>query len=103
MKDDELQGIIDSLSGKLGEENQALIVDDIGKLITINSGVVKELEMKDAEISKLKANNEKLITANGNLLQSLPLGKEREKEKEDDTPKVFDYRSLFNKDGTMKK
>ena len=102
MKDDELQAIIDSVSEKIGNENQALIADDMGKLITINSGIVNEMKKKDDEISKLKATNEKLIMANGNLLQSLPIGKEPEKI-EDDTPKVFDYRSLFNKDGSLKK
>ena len=79
MQDNDLQGIIDSISEKVGKENSALIADDIGKLITINSSVVDDLKKKDNEISRLTQTNEKLIIANGNLLQSIPLGKEEKK------------------------
>ena len=105
MKDDDLQAIIDSVSEKLGKDNTALIADDMGKLITINSGVVDEMKKKDNEISRLTANNEKLITANGNLLQSIPMGKEPKKEepKEESSHKSTNLRDCFDKNGNFKK
>lgn len=105
MQDNELQQIIDSISDKVGKENSALIADDIGKLITINSSVVDEMKKKDTEISRLTNTNEKLIVANGNLLQSIPMGKEEKKEeKEEETVrKSTSLRDCFDSKGNFKK
>ena len=105
MQDNDLQLIIDSISDKVGKENSALIADDIGKLITINSSVVDEMKKKDTEISRLTDTNEKLIVANGNLLQSIPMGKEEKKEvKEEETErKSTSLRDCFDSRGNFKK
>lgn len=105
MQDNDLQQIIDSISDKVGKENSALIADDIGKLITINSSVVDEMKKKDTEISRLTSTNEKLIVANGNLLQSIPMGKEEKKEeKEEETErKSTSLRDCFDSRGNFKK
>ena len=106
MKDDDLQAIIDSVSEKVGKEASALIADDLGKLITINSSVVDEMNKKDSEISRLTANNEKLVIANGNLLQSIPMGKEVKKEepKEDsNSHKSTSFKDCFDSKGNFKK
>ena len=105
MRDDDLQAIIDSITEKVGKENSALIADDMGKLITINSGVVDEMKKKDTEISRLTANNEKLITANGNLLQSIPMGREEKKEEKEskEERKSTSLRDCFDKNGNFKK
>ena len=105
MQDNDLQQIIDSITGKVGKENSALIADDIGKLITINSSVVDEMKKKDTEISRLTDTNEKLIVANGNLLQSIPMGREEKKEeKEEETErKSTSLRDCFDSRGNFKK
>ena len=105
MQDNDLQQIIDSISDKVGKENSALIADDIGKLITINSSVVDEMKKKDTEISRLTSTNEKLIVANGNLLQSIPMGKEEKKEeKEEETEREStSLRDCFDSRGNFKK
>lgn len=107
MQDNDLQAIIDSISEKVGKESSALIADDIGKLITINSGVVDEMKKKDTEISRLTDTNAKLITANGNLLQSIPMGKEPEKKKDEEEKeekrKSANLRDCFDKYGNFKK
>ena len=106
MQDNDLQAIIDSISEKVGKESSALIADDIGKLITINSSVVDEMKKKDSEISKLNSTNEKLVIANGNLLQSIPMGKEVEKKKEDEGEekrKSTSLRDCFDSKGNFKK
>lgn len=106
MQDNDLQAIIDSITEKVGTENSALIADDIGKLITINSSVVENLNKKDTEISKLTERNEKLIVANGNLLQSIPMGKETKKEEpkeEENERKSTSLRDCFDSRGNFKK
>lgn len=102
MQDNDLQTIIDSISEKVGKENSALIADDIGKLITINSSVVDEMKKKDTEISRLTDNNEKLIVANGNLLQSIPMGKEEKKTEEiKEERKTTSLKDCFDKNGNF--
>ena len=105
MKEEDLQALTDSISSKLGEENAALIADDLGKLITQNHTVLDELSTKDEEIANLKKKNEQLVSANSSLLQQVPMGI-------DNTPKVeereksnepFNYKSLMDKDGRLKR
>lgn len=106
MRDDDLQAFIDSVSEKVGKEASALIADDMGKLITINSSIVNEMKKKDDEISRLTANNEKLITANGNLLQSIPMGRESKKEEpkeESSSHKSTSFKDCFDSKGNFKK
>ena len=104
MQDNDLQTIIDSISEKVGKENSALIADDIGKLITINSSVVDEMKKKDTEISRLTSTNEKLVVANGNLLQSIPMGREEKKEEpKEEERKSTSLRDCFDSRGNFKK
>lgn len=74
MTDEELIKITDSMQEKLGD-NSAVIADDIGLLITGNTNSQKALQERDAEIERLKATNEKLVLANGNLLKQIPVEK----------------------------
>lgn len=101
MQDNDLQSIIDSISEKVGKENSALIADDIGKLITINSSVVDDMKKKDTEISRLTQTNEKLVIANGNLLQSIPMGREEKKEEVKEERKSTSFKDCFDKKGNF--
>ena len=103
MQDNDLQAIIDSISEKVGTENSALIADDVGKLITINSSVVDEMKKKDQEISRLTSTNEKLVVANGNLLQSIPMGKEKKEEPKEEVRKSTSLKDCFDSKGNFKK
>ncbi len=103
MQDNDLQTIIDSISEKVGKENSALIADDIGKLITINSSVVDEMKKKDTEISRLTQTNERLVVANGNLLQSIPMGKEDKKEEVKEERKITSLKDCFDSKGNFRK
>lgn len=104
MHDNDLQAIIDSISEKVGKENSALIADDVGKLITINSSVVDEIKKKDQEISRLTTTNEKLVVANGNLLQSIPMGKEKkEEESKEEKHKSTSLKDCFDDRGNFKR
>ena len=87
---------------KLGEENHALIADDMASLITLKASRDKDIQSKDEEIKRLKSDKEMLIQANGNLLQSIPMGKEEPK-KEEDEIKPFDFRTIFDEKGNLKR
>ena len=102
MKEDLLNSTIESIKSKLGEENSAIISDDLGILITNNTEALKELQEKDNSINDLKDRNEKLITANGRLLQQIPMGTEQSPKQEEKT-EPFNFRSLFDEKGNWKK
>lgn len=73
MKNEELAVITDSIKEKLGEESTALIADDLGLLMSENNRIYNAINSKDAEITKLKENNDRLVKANANLLQRIPI------------------------------
>ena len=108
MIEKEFEKITKSIQDKLGKANTSLIADDLGKLITDNATMNKELRTRDERISKLEQDKEALITSNGNLLQQVAMGDEgglinKNEPKEDEPPKPFDYRSVFDEKGNFKR
>ena len=110
MTDEEFLKITDSMADKLGKDNSALIADDIGLLINGNTSAQNALREKDEEIARLKANNEKLVLANGNLLKQIPV------ERHDDAPRgtvdnssnaevkeEFSWNQIFDSHGRFKR
>ena len=95
-----------SIQDKLGEENVAIISDDIASLISYNKNQEELIKNKDSEIERLKSNNEKLIISNGNLLKKVPMAKDDsfdEDVKIQDNKKEFSYKSMFDEKGNLKK
>lgn len=108
MTEKEFEKITKSIQDKLGKENTSLIADDLGKLITDNGTMNADLKQRDERISKLEKDKEALITTNGNLLQQVAMGDEgglinKNEAKEDEPPKPFDYRSVFDEKGNFKR
>lgn len=103
MKEEDLQALTNSIKEKLGEESAALIADDLGVLITKNNEVVNTLDKQEKEITTLKDTNEKLVLANGSLLQQVPMGKKEEPVSEESTKKSFNFSEMFDKHGNFKK
>lgn len=103
MKNEDLQALTDSIKEKLGEESAALIADDLGVLITKNNEVVETLDKQSKEITTLKDTNEKLVLANGSLLQQVPMGKKEEPISEESTKKSFNFSEMFDEHGNFKK
>lgn len=107
MTDEEFIKITDSLTEKLGADNSALIADDIGLLINGNTNAQNALHEKDEEIARLKANNEKLILANGNLLKQIPVEKHEDKPhgnvgESEEVKKEFSWNQIFDASGKFK-
>lgn len=107
MNKEDLEAITNSIQAKVGNEAASMIADDLGKLITSNTQTLNLISQKDKEIARLKDNNEKLVIANGNLLQSVSMGVESEKHQEDETSKEntakFNFKSVFDEKGHFKK
>ena len=107
MTSKEFEKITHSIQEKIGKEKTGLIADDLGKLITDNANMNKEMKTRDEEILKLKQDKENLITTNSSLLQQVSMGDEPpetnpyNKKKEEIKP--FDYRSAFDEKGNFKK
>lgn len=106
MNSEDLNTFLDSMREKLGEENSALISDDLGNLITKNTEIFNTLNNKEKEINRLNDLNQKLVSANGSLLQQVGAGFEKSShgEADDDAPKKsFDFRDAFDEKGNFKK
>lgn len=105
MKEDFLKGITDSITAKVGEENAGIIADDIGKLITANKETIDNIASLNKKVSDLTDTNEKLIKANGSLLQQIPAVSESEahpKEEVTEEKKAFNFKDVFDKYGNFK-
>lgn len=107
MNDDQLTKIIDSINTKVGAEVSATIADDLGMLITCNSEALKDLNDRNKQIEDLKSRNEKLVSANGNLLKRIPKEKDFEEEEEKkEVPKnggTISLRDAFDSKGNFLK
>ena len=105
MKDDDLLKITDSIQEKVGKENSAAIADDLGMLITKNAEALKTISDKEKQIEELKSKNEKLVIANGNLLQQIPVGDVDDSDtrghKEEQPEKPFSMKACFDARGNF--
>ena len=102
MNEEDLKVITESIKEKLGEENSAIISDDLGMLITKNTEVQSELSEREKQINDLKDKNEKLILANGKLLQQIPMGIDNQVKEEPKSDEPFNFKSLFDEKGNFK-
>ena len=106
MKDEFLKGITDSIANKLGEENASIIADDIGKLMTANTQTIETINSLNARVSTLEETNQKLVAANGSLLQQIPAVADYDKHQKEEAPEektAFNFHSVFDKNGNFKK
>lgn len=94
MKEEELNQLLESIHEQVGDEIHATIADKIGELVTMNTKVQEQLSEQDKEIARLRDTNEKLVAANGALLQQVPTIK-KEPVPEEKKPEYFDYHSVF--------
>lgn len=101
-----LDEITNSIKTKLGDDNVALIGDDLGMLITENNKSVNTINDLNKEVATLKDKNNLLTSANSRLLNQIPMEKEESKaqeEKEESKPKEFTLKDLFDSKGHFKK
>ena len=104
MNSEELETITQSIFDKLGEENSALIVDDVASIITKNNEALSTIKELKADKEKLKSRNDMLVDSNAKLMQQIPRGPsidEVKETKEAENTKIDVY-SLFDDMGRLK-
>lgn len=103
MDDDKILELTGRIEETLGKEDYAMISDTIGEILTGNTENMKAIAARDVSIQKLQDRNEKLVAANGALLQKIPMERADTKDdsKKDDAPKKIDLKSAFDKQGNF--
>lgn len=103
MDDDKILELTGKIEETLGKEDYAMISDTIGEILTGNAENMKALADRDAQIKKIQDRNEKLVAANGALLQRVPMERANDKEdsKEKEAPKKINLKDAFDKNGNF--
>ena len=104
MKNEELEVITNSIKETLGEESTALIADSLGLLMSENTRVYNSLVDKDKKIAQLEEKNNRLVNANANLLQRVPIvNPEPKTPKEETRKKSISLMDCFDEKGRFKR
>lgn len=101
-----LDDITNSIREKLGDDNVAVIGDDLGMLITENNKSINTINSLTEEVKTLEDKNKLLVDANSRLLTQIPMEKEdtkRQEKEEESKPKEFTLKDLFDSKGHFKK
>lgn len=104
MTEEELNKINDNIKEKIGEESFAMILDDVGTIMTGREVMDQTIKDKDTEIADLKSKNEKLVAANAQLFKQIPVGhNSKEADDEEDSPtKNVRLADAFDANGNFK-
>lgn len=105
MDDSKILELTGKIEETLGKENAAMISDTLGEILTGNTENMKALAERDKIIKTLQDRNEKLVAANGALLQKIPMEKAEDKsDVEEKAPKKkISYKDIFDKNGNFLK
>lgn len=103
MDDNKILELTGKIEETLGKEDFAMISDTIGEILTGNTQNMQAIAERDASIKKLQDRNEKLVSANGALLQKVPMERAMDKEdsKEKEAPKKISYKDIFDAKGNF--
>lgn len=103
MDEDKILELTGKIEETLGKENAAMISDTLGEILTGNSENMKAIAERDAKIKSLQDRNEKLVSANGALLQKIPMEKAEDKASSEKTeaPKKINLKDAFDKNGNF--
>lgn len=103
MDDSKILELTGKIEETLGKENSAMISDTLGEILTGNTENMKALAERDSMIKSLQDRNEKLVAANGALLQKIPMEKssDREDSKKEEAPKKINLKDAFDKKGNF--
>lgn len=102
MDDTKILELTGRIEEALGKENTAIISDTLGEILTGNTENMKAIAERDETIKSLKERNEKLVSANGALLQKIPMEKAPEPEEAKEvSPKKINLKDAFDKNGNF--
>lgn len=103
MDDNKILELTGKIEETLGKDDFAMISDTIGEILTGNSQNMQAIAERDASIKKLQDRNEKLVSANGALLQKVPMERavDRDDSKEKEVPQKISYKDIFDAKGNF--
>lgn len=103
MTDEQILELTGKIEETLGKENSAMISDTLGEILTGNTENMKALAERDSMIKSLQDRNEKLVAANGALLQKIPMERSIDKEdsKPKEAPKKINLKDAFDAKGNF--
>jgi hypothetical protein len=102
MDDEKILELTGRIEETLGKENSAMISDTIGEILTGNTENMKAIAMRDEKIKSLQERNEKLVAANGALLQKVPMVRsEEDKPKEEKPAPKINLKDAFDAKGNF--
>lgn len=99
----DFKSVRDAITEKLGSENAGIIADDFANMMTLEKEYNDKYETLEKENQKLKEHNEKLISANANLLMQVGTKIEPPKNEVIEEDKPFNFASVFDDKGNFKK
>ena len=104
MDDAKILELTGKIEETLGKDNAAMISDTLGEILTGNSENMKAIASRDEKIKQLQDRNEKLVSANGALLQKVPMERSEDKSdsKEKEVPKKINLKDAFDAKGNFK-
>lgn len=104
MDDTRILELTGKIEETLGKENTAMISDTLGEILTGNTENMKAIAERDEQIKKLQDRNEKLVSANGALLQKIPMEKADTEVNSSETKaqKKINLKDAFDKNGNFK-
>ena len=104
MDDTRILELTGKIEETLGKENTAMISDTLGEILTGNTENMKAIAERDATIKQLQDRNEKLVSANGALLQKIPMEKADNEVSSNETkaPKKINLKDAFDAKGNFK-
>lgn len=103
MDDNKILEITSQMEETLGKENYAMVSDSIGELITGNESNLKAIADLKEENQKLQDRNEKLVSANGALLQKIPAERKISKEEKEVKSAKINLMDAFDANGNFKR
>ena len=102
MDDNKILELTSKIESTLGAENFAMISDTVGEILTGNTMNMQAIADRDKQIDSLKDRNDKLVSANGALLQKLPAAKVKEPvSKSEEPPKKISWNDVIEKKGNF--
>lgn len=102
MDDEKILELTGRIEETLGKENSAMISDTIGEILTGNTENMKAIADRDERIKSLQERNEKLVAANGALLQKVPMVRsEEDKPKEEKPAPKINLKDAFDAKGNF--
>lgn len=105
MLNDNLTNLTNKMKEKIGEENMALISEEISEIVTDNTNTNNLLNNNKTEIEDLKNKNANLVNTNGILMQKIGTQLEQPivNNKTENKKTEFNLKNAFDEKGNFKR